>query len=131
MKRKRNVGIGVKHIQRKVHFGFLLTSLLAGSFVVVSQALAVAAWQVVGSTGLSVGTANYDSLAFNGDTPYVAFQDLGNSSKATVEKFDGTNWVPVGTAGFSAGRLPTPRWLSAAAPPTSHIRTERIATKHG
>jgi hypothetical protein len=34
----------------------------------------------------------------------VAYQDIGNSLKATVKKFNGTGWVDVGTAGFSAGR---------------------------
>jgi hypothetical protein len=29
--------------------------------------------------------------------------DYGNSQKATVMKFDGTNWVNIGNAGFSAG----------------------------
>ncbi len=30
-------------------------------------------------------------------------RDVANSYKATVMKFDGTNWVAVGTPGFSAG----------------------------
>ncbi|MES2702683.1 MAG: Ig-like domain-containing protein [Bacteroidota bacterium] len=34
-------------------------------------------------------------------TPYVAYPDSVLSFKATVKKFDGTNWVPVGTAGFT------------------------------
>jgi hypothetical protein len=57
------------------------------------------AWNYVGGPGLSTGLTAFTSLAFNGSTPYVAYQD---GSKATVKKFDGANWVTVGTAGFSA-----------------------------
>jgi hypothetical protein len=59
-------------------------------------------WNNVGDAGFSASTANYTSLAFDGSTPYIAYQDAGNASKATVKKFDGTSWVTVGTAGFSA-----------------------------
>ncbi len=63
------------------------------------------AWQNVGTAGFSAGEADYTSLAFNlsGD-PYVAFQDWGNSGKATVMKFNGTNWIYVGNAGFSVDK---------------------------
>ncbi len=63
-------------------------------------------WAVVGSAGFSSSQIQSPSLAFAPDgTPYVAYQDLGpnNNWKATVMKFDGTAWVPVGTAGFTAG----------------------------
>ena len=54
--------------------------------------------------GFSAGTGWYTSLAFDSSgQPFVAFQDAGNSWKATVMKFDGANCVNVGTAGFSAG----------------------------
>ena len=42
-------------------------------------------------------------LSVHRGQPYVAYEDCGNSWKATVMKFDGTNWVNVGNAGFSAG----------------------------
>ncbi|BEU98748.1 hypothetical protein ACDW_44540 (plasmid) [Acidovorax sp. DW039] len=62
------------------------------------------AWQVVGTAGFSAGMASNQSLTFAPDgTPYVAYQDGGNSSKTTVMRFDGTAWQVVGTAGFSAG----------------------------
>ena len=49
--------------------------------------------------------ADYTSLAFSpSGEPYVAYQDYGNSAKATIMKFNGSNWVNVGTAGFSAGK---------------------------
>ena len=61
-------------------------------------------WQTVGSAGFSAGWAYYPSLAFAPDgTPYVAYQDDGNSQKATVMRYDGSSWVTVGSAGFSAG----------------------------
>lgn len=63
-------------------------------------------WVDVGAAGFSAGDAQYTSLAFNPSTnqPYVAYQSLADGvGKATVMKFDGTSWVNVGTAGFSAG----------------------------
>ncbi|MDE3057337.1 MAG: VCBS repeat-containing protein [Bacteroidota bacterium] len=61
-------------------------------------------WVTVGSAEFSAGEADFTSLAFDGSTPYVAYEDGGNSNKATVMKFDGTSWDTVGTAGFSAGQ---------------------------
>ena len=57
------------------------------------------AWRVVGSAGISVGRADYTSLAFapNG-TPYVAYTDNGNSGTATVMKYSGGAWSAVGGA---------------------------------
>jgi len=63
-------------------------------------------WMSVGYTGFSVGIIGYYiSFAFNplDGEPYVAFSDWANSQKATVMKFDGTNWVNLGNPGFSAG----------------------------
>ncbi|MBT3783697.1 hypothetical protein HOF92_01900, partial [bacterium] len=34
--------------------------------------------------------------------PYVGFLENFNSNKATVMKFDGTEWVVVGNRGFNA-----------------------------
>ncbi len=66
-----------------------------------SVALSGLNWAQIG-TVLSAAAADYDGLAFAPDgTPYVAFQDYDLARKITVKRFDGTNWVTVGTAGFS------------------------------
>ena len=81
---------------------FAITITLIG--MPASQARADSSgWQNVGSPGFSAGAAEYTSLAFYNGTPYVAYQDYGNSAKATVMKYDGSSWVTVGSAGFSAG----------------------------
>jgi hypothetical protein len=61
-------------------------------------------WNNVGAPGFSADIANYPSFAFNGSTPYVAYQD-GLGGKLTVKKFDGANWVTVGSPQFSAGQV--------------------------
>jgi len=60
-------------------------------------------WQNVGTSGFTTGRSFHQSLAFNGNTPYVAYQDEANGNKTSVMKFDGSNWVHVGNPGFSSG----------------------------
>ena len=63
-------------------------------------------WEYVGSQNLTPGGATYTSLAIDGsDVPYMAFVDAYYlyNNKASVFKFNGATWVPVGTEGFSAG----------------------------
>jgi hypothetical protein len=63
-------------------------------------------WLYVGNPGFSAWVTWYESLAFSpAGQPYVAFKDdqFQPWGRATVMKFDGTNWVNVGNAGFSAG----------------------------
>ncbi|MCC5945458.1 MAG: choice-of-anchor D domain-containing protein, partial [Bernardetiaceae bacterium] len=77
-------------------------------------------WVNVGTAGFSGGLANYQSLAFHPTThePYVAYQeDFGFANKATVMRFDGTDWVSVGVAGFSTSGAP---YQSLAFHPTTH-----------
>ena len=63
-------------------------------------------WQNVGNAGFSAGEADYVSLVIDGSgTPYIAYEDGDNSDKATVMKYDGTSWVPVGAPGFSDGAV--------------------------
>jgi MBG domain/IPT/TIG domain len=70
-----------------------------------ATAFSTAAWTTAGSAGISGGAAPYMSLAFSpSGTLYLAYQDAGNSSKATVMKLTVDNWDPVGNPfGFSAG----------------------------
>ncbi|MBC5774358.1 Ig-like domain-containing protein [Pontibacter sp. KCTC 32443] len=64
-------------------------------------------WELVGSAGFSGGMTQYLitsqlSLAIDANgTPYIAYTDGSKNDKATVMKFDGTQWVTVGTAGFT------------------------------
>ena len=37
-------------------------------------------------------------------TPYVVFEDVDNSHKAVVMKYNGSEWSVVGNAGFSRGK---------------------------
>ena len=63
-------------------------------------------WEYVGSQNFTPGGATYTSLAIDvSDVPYMAFVDAYYlyNNKASVFKFNGATWVPVGTEGFSAG----------------------------
>jgi hypothetical protein len=63
-------------------------------------------WNLVGNSGFSAGQVYYTSLTFAPDgTPYLAYSDGGNSSKAMVMKYSGGAWANVGSAGFSAGAV--------------------------
>ncbi|MBO9597305.1 MAG: DUF1533 domain-containing protein [Cohnella sp.] len=67
-------------------------------------------WADLSSFGFSVGTIDYPSLYIDqsNGTPYVAYKDAGvggTDGKATVKKYNGSSWVPVGSAGFSAGTV--------------------------
>ena len=62
-------------------------------------------WQYLGQPTFSTGSVAYTSIAIDATgTPYVVYQDYGNSNKATVMKYDGSSWVNVGSPGFSAGK---------------------------
>jgi hypothetical protein len=64
-------------------------------------------WELIGTEGFSAGQAAYVSMAFNGTTPYVAYQDAVNAYKTTVMKLNtaGTGWEVVGKAGFGADKV--------------------------
>ncbi|MBL4648158.1 MAG: hypothetical protein JKY03_00375 [Aureispira sp.] len=68
-------------------------------------------WVYLGSpgftTGHSVGQSIYNEIAFDNGIPYVIYMSVGGSSvgppiyETKVMKYDGTNWVPVGTTGYN------------------------------
>lgn len=62
-------------------------------------------WEVVGVAGFSDGEiSNLSPIVVENGTPYVAYSewtDDQNSDLYTVKKFDGTNWVSVGTPNAS------------------------------
>jgi hypothetical protein len=62
-------------------------------------------WEAVGSSGFSNDSANYTSLAIDGNNKlYVAFQDEANINSATVMTYNDLSgeWEAVGSSGFSA-----------------------------
>jgi uncharacterized repeat protein (TIGR01451 family) len=64
------------------------------------------AWVYVGSAMFyPAGVGAYTNLAVNKVTgePYIFFNDASLSYKGHCMRFNGSNWVDVGTAGFSAG----------------------------
>lgn len=66
-------------------------------------------WKNVGNAGFSAGQADQTALAISpSGEPYVVFKDVSDSNKATVMKFNGTNWVYVGNRGFSSGLIGSP-----------------------
>ncbi|MBT1699260.1 gliding motility-associated C-terminal domain-containing protein [Fulvivirgaceae bacterium PWU4] len=69
-------------------------------------------WDVVGGAGFATGpnaagAPNVVAIAFdNSNAPFVAYRDASTTptaGKVTVMKYDGIQWVLVGTAGFSSG----------------------------
>jgi hypothetical protein len=65
-------------------------------------------WVYVGTPGFSsnfsFGGAGYTSLAIDASGGlYVVYSDHSNNYKATVMKFDGSNWISVGTGVLSSG----------------------------
>ena len=56
-------------------------------------------WVQVGAVNLT--TAFWVDLDFDGDVPYIGFQDLTSTSRASVMKFNGSTWEYVGQQGFT------------------------------
>ena len=87
-------------------------------------------WQILGSAGFSDGTVYYTSLYIYDGTPYVAYTDTNIDAKATVMKYNGSSWEPVGSKGFSAdGALSTCHCMCITAHPTLPIRIWQIPTR--
>jgi len=63
------------------------------------------AWVDVGDefTGSRVADAGTGIALNSSNIPYIFFRDNNNGDKGTVLQFNGSSWVAVGTAGFTAG----------------------------
>ena len=59
-------------------------------------------WQYVGNAGFA-GRAYYSAISMDSSTPYVAYVDSAIGQKVYVQKYNGTNWVAVGS-NVSAGK---------------------------
>jgi hypothetical protein len=60
-------------------------------------------WDILGGKSFSDGTADFITLsAYNGDA-YVGYEDNAYTNRATVLKYSGSSWSPVGAKGFSTG----------------------------
>lgn len=60
-----------------------------------------ASWLSVGSSFGDAASGSLSMSMFN-TTPYVVFSDGNSGLRATVKYFNGTSWVTLGSAGFSA-----------------------------
>ncbi|PIT95110.1 hypothetical protein COT98_01170 [Candidatus Falkowbacteria bacterium CG10_big_fil_rev_8_21_14_0_10_39_9] len=60
-------------------------------------------WQFLGDENVSDSAALFTSLAVHDGTPYVAYTDSSAGDKLSVKKFNGADWVAVGSLGFSDG----------------------------
>jgi len=72
-------------------------------------------WVILGNEGFSaVGTKNITIAIDKNGTPYIAYQNdtfpnySFGSGPVTVMKYNGSSWVTVGLAGFSAGKADFP-----------------------
>jgi hypothetical protein len=67
-----------------------------------------AAWSYLGGSAGDT-SAGLVMVLDTAGTPFIAFTDKAHFNKITVKKFDGSSWVIVDTAGFSAntGKLPS------------------------
>ncbi len=83
----------MKKFIRKIFLVALFTLLLT---VVTAQS-----WNYLGSAAFSEAQTSYTDVAsYNGEV-YVVYRDNAYDKKASVMKFSGNSWVPVGDLGFS------------------------------
>ncbi|WP_036841644.1 Ig-like domain-containing protein [Polaribacter sp. Hel_I_88] len=83
-------------------FGDAEESALQGPIQAIIIPQITGNWQTVGVAGFSDGVSQLLNLEIGSDeTPFVAFRDDANSSKASVMQFDGINWEYVGMKGFT------------------------------
>ncbi|MCF7816079.1 MAG: chitobiase/beta-hexosaminidase C-terminal domain-containing protein [Candidatus Pacebacteria bacterium] len=82
-----------------------LSIFFATIFCLLSSPISVHATSWIQDGGILDNISSYMSFAINPDTgeKYIAYQD-SSTSKLSVKKFDGAEWVVVGTESFSANR---------------------------
>ncbi|GEM_PF-2965145 len=82
-----------------------------GATVMKYTAAGASGWEPVGEPGFSADRADFTTLYMYNGTPYVVYQDLDKSMRATVMKYTGvgeSGWEPVGIEGFTAGAVSEP-----------------------
>ncbi|MCX2739066.1 cadherin domain-containing protein [Pontibacter anaerobius] len=84
----------------KSNFLFLCCFLFIG--IGKSMGQSSFAWQSISANSPSSGRSTYPSVAIHPNgVPYVAFMDDMNDGKATVKRFNGLDWLPVGAGVIS------------------------------
>ncbi|MEI7620829.1 MAG: hypothetical protein WCJ57_04665, partial [Candidatus Falkowbacteria bacterium] len=58
-------------------------------------------WSYVGSSSFSTGAADNNNLIIDNNIPYVAYVDVANGNRLSVQKYNGSSWEYVGGPGFS------------------------------
>ncbi len=97
-----------------VAVGFMLTVMKYTGNMTETDGQDNDGWEYVGGAGISDGGTYWISLSVYNGTPYVAYQDVANSDRATVMEYTGNmtetdgqdndGWEYVGGAGFSDGQ---------------------------
>jgi hypothetical protein len=88
--------------KRVIYFLMVLALLFSGlTGPLTIEVMAIdSGWQVVGTTGISADDAWETNLRLDHDgTPFIVFQDTANEDKATVMKYNGSNWEIVRVKG--------------------------------
>lgn len=81
---------------------FMKYSILALYCIFSLSSFSQGQWSVVGSRGFTNSVADYSRIAVDkNNSPYIVFKDQANYAKASLMKFDGTNWTYIGSAAFS------------------------------
>lgn len=85
-----------------VYMGMIDNATSGGTVVVKKYDGTGTSWTTLGTTPISTPGASYSSMALGqNDTIYIAFRDLAQVNKVTVKKYDGTDWVQVGSSFLS------------------------------
>lgn len=93
-------------------------------------------WEPVGGRGISAGIATSLSLAIDKSpqpslpfTPLLAYSDAATGGRATVLRWDGYGWVPLGAAGAASSQPASqPAMLSLTVDPASGAPTLACGT---